>query len=272
MPDITVAGFHWTPEAWGLALRSTPLADIADHFFTRLPLRFRGENGEEERDWGRVADTIGVGRDRLLRLTQVHGNAVVVARAGACSAAALPTPTAIPAPEADILVSDDPSVALAIQVADCVPLLIADRASGAVAAAHAGWRGTAANVAGTVVAALAREFGARPADLVVAHGPSIGPCCYTVGEELVEEFRRAGFGASADQWFHRDAEGHLRLDLWAANRHQLLDAGVPPAHVHQSQLCTASHPQLFSSYRRDGKGTGRIAGVIRPRRSVASRP
>jgi len=261
MADFGADGFHWTDETWGRALRSQPLAEVADHFFTSLPLRLRGADGQEQREWARVAATIGVEADRLLRLKQVHGRRVVVARAADREAGR----PAWGAPEADIVLSDDPGVALAVQVADCVPLLLADRASRAVAAAHAGWRGTAANVAGTVVEALSREFGSRPEDLVVAHGPSIGACCYEVGVELVTAFEKAGFGAAVGRWFSRDAEGRLRLDLWAANREQLESAGVRPENLHQSLLCTASHPALFASYRRDGRRTGRIAGVIRAR-------
>jgi copper oxidase (laccase) domain-containing protein len=114
---------------------------------------------------------------------------------------------------------------------------------------------------------MAREFGSRPQDLVVAHGPSIGACCYVVGQELREEFQRAGFGTEVERWFAADDDGQIRLDLWMANREQLAAAGVPPSQVHQSGLCTASHPGLFASYRRDGAGTGRIAAVIRPRRA-----
>jgi YfiH family protein len=258
MADSIADGFHWTHETWGRALRSAPLEAVAVHFFTSLPLRLRGDDGVEARDWGRVADTVGVPVDRLVRLKQVHGNQAVVIRRGEDGWRRSSVPS-----EADILLSDDPGIALAVQVADCVPLLFADRRTGAVAAAHAGWRGTAANVAATTVAALGREFGSRPGDLVVAHGPSIGACCYVVGEELIESFRRAGCGDQVDRWFLKDVEGDLRLDLWAANRDQLAAAGVPPANVHQSRLCTASHPALFASYRRDGPGTGRLAGVIR---------
>jgi polyphenol oxidase len=261
MEGIAADGFHWTDESWGRALRSRPLAEFADHFFTSLPLRLQGDAGQEQREWARVAAAIGVPDGRLLRLKQVHGNVVVVARASGAE----PGGFTWREPEADIIVSDDPTIALAVQVADCVPLLVADRASGAVGAAHAGWRGTAANVAGTTVAALSRQFGSRPEDLVVAHGPSIGACCYEVGEELVGEFERAGFGPVVGRWFERDARGRLRLDLWAANRDQLLAAGVAAASIHQSGLCTSSHPQWFASYRRDGAGTGRIAGVIRAR-------
>ena len=259
MHDILADGFYWTDEEWGRALRSRPLGELADHFFTSLPLRLRGESGDEERDWKTVAATIGVAPERLLRLTQVHGNHAVVARAGRPAAAA-------PPPEADIILSNDSGVALAVQVADCVPLLFADRRTGAVAAAHAGWRGTMVDVAAATVRALAWEFGSRPEDLVVAHGPSIGSCCYTVGAELIDEFRCAGHGAALERWFSGDGDGRLRLDLWLANRDELVGAGVPEPQIHQCGLCTASHPGVFASYRRDGKGTGRIAAVVRARR------
>ncbi len=194
-------GFIWTTEAWGPALRSSALGEVADHFFTTRQLRLRGDG--EPGDWCRVAETIGVRPPRLLRLTQVHGRVVFVHRGGGAeeggqvipagdAAAAAPDEAGWPA--ADISMTDDPTVALAIQVADCVPLLLADPLSGAVAAVHAGWRGTAAGAAIAAVEALGREFGARPERLVVAQGPSIGPCCYTVGDELIDAYRDGGFG------------------------------------------------------------------------------
>jgi polyphenol oxidase len=267
-------GFRWTREPWGTALRSAPLAEAADHFFTTRQLWLRGDS--EDADWASVAATIGVPPDRLLRLHQVHGRDVVVARrgdevAGRGGADAGVTGGAVVGhggrrwPEADILVSNDPSVALAIQVADCVPLLMADRRTGAVAGVHAGWRGTAAGAARAAVDALCREFGSRPGDLVVAQGPSIGACCYEVGTELVDAFDAGGFGRSVENWFARDADGRLRLDLWAANRDQLIESGVRAEDIHQSGLCTASQPEWFASYRRDGPKTGRIAAVVRSR-------
>jgi YfiH family protein len=259
-----IDGFVWTNEAWGSALRSHSLAAAADHFFTTRQLWLRGAS--EDDDWRRVAATVGVPPARLLRLTQVHGRGVVVFRAGD------PVPGPPPGeaggaawPEADIALTDDPTVALAVQVADCVPLLLADSRTGAVAAVHAGWRGTAAGAARAAVAALVDEFGAAPERLVAAIGPSIGPCCYVVGEELIEAFRAGGLADGIDRWFTRDDRGCLRLDVAAANRDQLMASGVPAASIHDARLCTSSRPDLFASYRRDGPGTGRIAAVIRSR-------
>jgi hypothetical protein len=265
-------GFVWTPQDWGTALRSKSLAEVADHFFTTRQLWLRGEG--EAADWSRVAAAIGVPERRLLRLNQVHGREVVVHRAEWSGRdTRLPGPaesgesTVVEEswPAADILMTDDPTLALAVQVADCVPVLVADRRTGAVAAVHAGWRGTAAGAASAAVAAMAREFGARPRDLVAAVGPSIGPCCYVVGDELIDAFRASGFGREIGTWFARDESGTLRLDLWTANRDQLLACGVAEEAIHGSGLCTASHPEWFASYRRDGPGTGRIAAVIRSR-------
>jgi polyphenol oxidase len=277
-PVTVLDGFVWTPQDWGPALQSTSLGEVADHFFTTRQLRLRGES--EAADWAGVAAAIGVPERRLLRLNQVHGREVVVHRAGQGALHARLSGPAWPGestvaeeswPRADILMTDDPTVALVAQAADCVPLLMADRRTGAVAAVHAGWRGTAAGAARSAVAALAHEFGTRPGDLVVVVGPSIGPCCYVVGDELVDAFRKAGFAREIDRWFSRDDAGALRLDLWAANRDQLLACGVTEGAIHQAGLCTASHPEWFASYRRDGPGTGRIAAVIRCRSSAGFR-
>jgi hypothetical protein len=113
------------------------------------------------------------------------------------------------------------------------------------------------------VAALRSAFGADPADLVAAVGPSIGPCCYQVREALVDAFRRAGHApGDLERWF--TADGGLRLDLWRANRDQLEAAGLHRDRVHVAGLCTATHGELFHSYRRDGPSTGRLAAAIRP--------
>jgi YfiH family protein len=254
---VTAAdGFLWKQEPWGPSLRSITLGREADHLFTTRQLRLRGDGERDE--WALVAHALGVPAERLVRLSQVHGCDTVIVRRGD------PVPVEGNSwRRADILATDDPTLALAVQVADCVPLLMAERGGRAVAAVHAGWRGTCSGAAVAAVKALERAFDVRPEDLVVALGPSIGACCYVVGDEVLERFAASCAGAA--RWFQRHADGSLRLDLWAANVDALQAAGVPRAAIRVPRLCTACHPELFHSYRRDGRGTGRVAGAIRGR-------
>jgi hypothetical protein len=193
-------------------------------------------------------------------MRQVHGAAVVVRRAGDA-----PRSAGESLPDADISISNDPSLAVAIQTADCVPLLIADRVTGAVAAAHAGWRGLAAGVPGVTVAALARELGSAPVDLIAAIGPSISAECYEVGQDVRSRFLAAGFSSDQlERWFLPGMRpGHWLFDGGRSARDQLEAAGVHAGSILTSGLCTATHPDLFCSYRRDGAGAGRIAAAIR---------
>jgi polyphenol oxidase len=255
LPTIPDA-FEWTTEPWGAALRCTPLGAIAPHLFTtrQLSLTSPGDNG---------VLAAAVGASAVAMAKQVHGRTVVVVRDG-------DAPPSIAA-EADVFVSSSRDVAVAIRVADCVPLLMADRHRGVVAAVHAGWRGTAARAATAALEALEREFGTKPADVVAAIGPSIGPCCYEVGTELVDAFAAAGHERYLiDRWFRAPApprgsreRAKLRLDVAAANRDQLLLAGVPDEQIHTSGLCTATNLDVLTSYRAEKEEAGRLAGVIR---------
>jgi YfiH family protein len=257
--------FEWIQEPWGPALRCLPLDVVAPHLFTTRSLQLSPDDG-----WTEVETSIGVRPGHLVTLSQVHGRDVVVVRRGDAR------PQGRPA--ADVLVSDDPEVALVVRAADCVPLLVADPATGAVGAAHAGWRGTAAGAARALVAAMASAFSSRPADLIAAIGPNIGVCCYEVGSDLVDAFAAAGHERYLiDRWFPAPrlsraespafrAEGpKLRLDLSAANRDQLMLSGLSEENIHVSGLCTASNLDVFPSFRAEGSKTGRILGVIRAR-------
>ena len=205
-----------------------------------------------------------VGAAAVAMVKQVHGRDVAVVRNGRER-----LPVGI---EADALVSNDPAAAIAVRVADCVPLLMADRVRGVVAAVHAGWRGTAARVAGAALDALAREFGTRPANVVAAIGPSIGPCCYEVGSELVDAFAAAGHERYLiDRWFSTPPRPRgaftgdsprLRLDIVGANRDQLVLAGVNESDIHVAAMCTAMHLDLFTSYRAEKGNAGRLGAVI----------
>jgi YfiH family protein len=200
---------------------------------------------------------MAVGTADVLLIRQVHRADVAVVRRGRNGS--------WPRPEADAIVSDDPTAAIGVRVADCAPILIADRTPGGpVAAVHAGWRGTVQRAAVSGVRRLTVEFGSNPADLIAAIGPCLGPCCGEVGGEVVEAFREAGHPASdVDAWFSPGPSGRPHLDLWRANHDQLIAAGVPPAQIHVAALCTRSHTSWLHSYRADGTAAGRMLAAIR---------
>ena len=263
----------------GPALVCRPLERIALHLYTtrQWALGVRTAGGEQN-GWEQVAAQLELESARLVRVRQVHGASVVVAREADRERDA--------ADEADIIVTDAPGLGLAVRAADCVPLLIADARTAAVAAAHAGWQGLAAGVPSAAVTALAREFGSRPSDLIAAIGPSIGACCYEVGAEVRDRFQAAGFGRDRiARWFreaprptsrNRSMPGlprplrdeHWFFDGWLAARDQLEEAGVPASRIFVAELCTASHPDTLCSYRLEGPAAGRMAGAIRSRRGL----
>lgn len=182
---------------------------------------------------------------------QVHGIGVNVATAAAPFDAAT---------QGDIVLTDVPGLAVGVYVADCVPLLIHAPDVGAVAAVHAGWRGTAQNAAGVAVSALRETYGADPARMVAAIGPSIRGCCYQVGGEVAAAMQGlpdpgACLAPDGERW---------RFDGQEANRQQLAAAGLGAERIHVSGLCTHCREDLFFSYRRDGARSGRQIGAIAP--------
>lgn len=247
--------FGVSAEPWGRALRCRVLP--ARHLFSTRDIDVRVESPGAAEAWAAVAASMDVPPRSLLRAHQVHGRDIVIVRKGdAC----LPEPGGV---DADVLVTNAPEVAVTVRVADCVPLLIADPVTGAVGAAHAGWKGTALGVASEAVSALARAFGSRPADLHVALGPSIGPEVYEVGEEVRAVFRSAGHGEQVlGRWF-LNGTPRPRLDVWQANVDQLVQAGVPAAQIYAARACTATHRDWFFSHRGEGAGTGRMVAAIR---------
>ena len=182
------------------------------------------------------------------RVHQVHG-----ARAVRLDAASPPSV------EADAVLSRTPGLAACVSVADCAPILLADPASGAVAAVHAGWRGTIARVAAEAVRALAEETGAAPDRLLASVGPAIGPCCYEVSPELA-----ARFSAELGPEVVRQA-AVPSLDLWASNAAVLRAAGLADGRIETLRRCTSCERDLFFSHRRDRGRTGRQVAFIAPR-------
>ncbi len=155
-------------------------------------------------------------------------------------------------PEADGIISGQTGLLLGVRTADCLALLFVDRRRRAVAAVHAGWRGTVQRIAARAVERMQEEFGSIPKEIEVAIGPGIGKCCFEVGEEVAEQFAPSVVAGGKKPC----------VDLDAANRRQLLQAGILGERIWSSNLCTHCTPQQFFSYRRDGDAAGRMLAVI----------
>jgi YfiH family protein len=210
----------------------------------------------------------------LIPLKQIHSDVVHL----------FLKPAAEP-PKGDASLTNTPGLLLGVQTADCVPILLVDPKKRVVAAVHAGWRGTLARIAQKTIGRMQLEFGCKPADLLAALGPSIGPCCYEVGVELVTKFTaqfadahdyfdepRTGDEPNPIQWLNMAPPGHqpppkdVRLDLRKANRSQLIASGLRSSSIYSSDLCTVCRTDLLFSYRREGPLSGRLMSVfgVRP--------
>ncbi len=182
----------------------------------------------------------------LATLHQIHSDTVVTAggRSGCIG-------------EGDALLENTPGLLVAVKTADCIPLLLVDPVHRAVAAVHAGWRGTARNIGAHAVSAMAAAFGTQPGDLHAAVGPGIGKCCYQVGPDVASEFSEYEEGLC-------DSAQPVFLDLGQINRRQLAACGVGISRIYLSGLCTKCNPD-FHSFRRDKQDAGRmlsVAGIV----------
>lgn len=241
---LTDAGFE---PLHGFTTRHTG-ASSGPYASLNLGLSSGDERALVEANRDLLLERLGVGRDQVCAFDQVHGKRVLVGSPAWFE------------DEADAAISDDPGLLLVVSAADCFPLLFFDPASGAVGAAHAGWRGTLAGIAGEVVGALGREYGSTPLDLQVLIGPGIGACCYEVSREVAGEFELAGF---SDACFRPGAGERPHLDILNANREVLTAAGVLPGRVTAVERCTSCERELFYSHRRDRGKTGRMWGFVR---------
>jgi polyphenol oxidase len=266
-----VHGFSTRTGGVTTAYRPAQRAGELNLGFTQTDAR---ENVTENRR--RFLEALGVPEMKLVTLKQIHSS--VVKRAGA-SDADRHTPC-----QGDGLMTNEPGVLLAIQTADCIPVLVADVRKRAVAAFHAGWRGTLQRIVESGVGRMRSEFRSRPEDLIAAIGPGIAACCYAVGEEVRSEFA-SQFAYASDLFTEvsdsdpiRDkypllfltarAPGHsnlgpqLHLDLMEANRRQLLDAGLRAESIAAIGDCTRCQNNRYFSYRAEQGFTGRLLSVV----------
>jgi polyphenol oxidase len=257
----------WKEMGWlrhGFSTRSGGVSTVYDA---------KGLDGDLNTGWTAADDPANVAENRRRLIAAVGGGAAALVTVRQVhSARSLVVPEEVSgffkdegraALEADGLMTKVPGVLLGIQTADCVPVLVADIRLRVVAGFHAGWRGTVAGIVETGIAQMRAEYGSRPEDLVAAVGPSIGACCYSVGDEVRAAF--AGGFSYAEELFESRGEG-LFLDLWEANRRQLLEAGVPESGISVVGECSgcAGLPgrRRYFSHRCENGFTGRMMSVI----------
>lgn len=228
---------------------STRLGGVSEGEYESLNLGYTTDDDETTVDENRrrFGEALGVRVPWVLRME--HGTEVAVMNEQAERDTRLP---------GDACVTDRPGVTLSITTADCVPIVFYDPGRPAVGVAHAGWRGTVAGIAAATVSKMVEQYGSRATELLVGIGPAIGPERFLVDQDVADTFTRSFSGqdlvvSRGNKW---------AIDLWEANRRQLLEWGVPARQIFCCRLCTSSRSDLFFSYRRDSGRTGRMATAI----------
>ena len=197
-----------------------------------------------------MARAVGWDPEQFVSAGQVHGRqAVAVGRRNLGGPDLAGT---------DALVTDEPGVLLLLKFADCVPVILWDPVRRVVGLAHAGWKGTVLGTPAAALQLMVGKYGSRPSDVLAGIGPSIGPCCYEVGPEVVAAAEREFAGGDVLQPGPR---GKIHFDLWGANAETLMRAGVPEENIATAGICTRCHHDLFFSHRAAGGLTGRF-GVV----------
>jgi YfiH family protein len=202
-------------------------------------------------DWNAVAEAFGISPDRVITVNQVHGDAIVSVDGNNYQAQR--------AVQADALVTNAPGIAIGVETADCVPVLLVDPVARAIAAIHAGWRGMVKKIVHKTVTRMQNRFGSDPARMIAAIGPAIGPECYEVDEPVMGPMREAfpfwqtvTTPLKADRW---------SLDLVKTGKMELARIGFAEKNIHALGLCTSCRKDLFYSFRAEGR-TGRMLSVI----------
>lgn len=207
-----------------------------------------------------LADAVGFPPESWVTAHQVHSANVTVVTGKEAGRGSMDKESRLP--DTDALITNEPGVCLMVLSADCVPVLLYDPVRKVVAAVHAGWRGTVAQIVVRTVTAMVEQFGCYPADIRAGIGPSIGKCCFEVGEEVATHFRGL-FPGNERIVSVGEKAGKYQVDLWEANRQELLGAGLMAGHIEVAGMCSVCHPEHFFSYRRDGKSAGRFgAGIM----------
>lgn len=205
-----------------------------------------------------LCKTLGLNLDSVVAGEQVHGTHMEMVQADDRGKGAYSLKGSLP--HTDALITDVPGICLLIMVADCPGVLLYDPKHKAIALAHAGWRGGVKNIIQKVVRNMSQSFHTDSQDLLVGISPSIGPCCYRIGEDTLEKLA-SSFPQCWEDFVISKPEGSFHLDLWGLNKHQLLEMGVKQKNIEIARLCSVCRTDLFYSYRKQRGRTGRC-GVI----------
>ena len=211
-------------------------------------------------NFARVAQAFGVSPEQIVCSKQTHTTNVRHVHA---ADGGVGVTRALPWDDVDGLITDEPGVLLGTFYADCVPLFFVDPVHHAIGLSHSGWRGTVARMGAVTLQAMADAFGTQPEDVRCAIGPSICVDCYEVSEDVAEQFR-AAFPEHhmIDEILHAKGGGKYQLDLWEANRHILLNAGVEPSHLQITDICTCCNPDHLFSHRYTGGRRGNLGAFL----------
>ena len=238
---------------------STRLGGVSEGIYESMNLSFtRGDDEHRVREnFARFCAAVGVDHRRAVVSAQEHHTVVYNATAADCGRGVLRERGYT---DIDGLLTNESNVVLFTQYADCVPLFFADPVKRVVGTAHAGWRGTAAQMGAVMVERMVADYGCCREDILAAVGPSIGPCCFEVDEPVRLAFAEAiAFAADCTR---EVGNGKSYIDLWEINRRTLVEAGVKAEHITVTDLCTRCHPNVFWSHRATGGKRGSLAGCI----------
>ena len=204
-----------------------------------------------------LSESLGTPLDWFVFPRQTHSDNIAIVDKSMVGKGAFSREDALT--DTDALICNIPHIFIVTQVADCVPILLLDPVKGAIAAIHAGWRGTVRKIVSKTIEAMSKNFGTEAKDLIAGIGPSIGSCCYNVGTELKDQFSHI----SNSQMFFQNKDNQLFLDLWQANKNQLIEAGVFDENIEIAGICTKCNHETFFSSRHGNGDTGRlVAGIM----------
>lgn len=206
-----------------------------------------------------LAASVNIPLESFVTLNQVHNTTVSIVTSDMKGQGAFDRNTAIQ--ETDAVITNECGICLFVMAADCVPILLYDPQKNVIGAVHAGWRGTVKQIVFLTVQKMQEAFGCNPADIIAGIGPSIGPCCYTIGSDVIDAVLH-NF-KTTEGFINCGSDNLPYFDLWYANRKQLMDAGIPDEQIETSGICTMCEHDKFFSFRH-GKGiTGRFgAGIM----------